>query len=247
MSMIVHQSGSRVATAAGQNPPALIELRQVVKTYTSPAGSFSALKGVDLVIHAGQLLTVIGKSGSGKSTLLNMLTGIDRPTSGDVVAASTSLRALSESGMARWRGRTVGIVFQFFQLLPTLTVIENLMLAMDFCGVIPIRERQPRARRLLEQVAVADQAHKLPAMLSGGQQQRVAVARALVNDPPIVVADEPTGNLDTETAAAILELLRAEAADGKAVVIVTHDRDLAARADRMITLADGRIVEERGS
>jgi len=244
---IAHLSGASRILANGAKTEPLISLRNVVKTYIVPAGSFPALRGIDLEIDQGQLLAVVGKSGSGKSTLLNMLTGIDRPTSGAVMAGHTALQMLSEGQTARWRGRNVGIVFQFFQLLPTLTIVENIMLAMDFCNVIPVRERRPRALGLLDQVGIREQANKLPAMLSGGQQQRVAIARALANDPPILVADEPTGNLDTETASAVLQLLRAQTSSGKSVIIVTHDRDLAAQADRAITLADGRIVEERAS
>ncbi len=223
---------------------ALITLRNVVKTYITPAGSFKALRGIDLRIKEGEFMAVVGKSGSGKSTLLNMLTGIDRPTSGEVIAGQTAIHQLSEGETARWRGRNVGIVFQFFQLLPTLTIAENIMLAMDFCRTLPVSKRKPRALELLEQVGIAEQAYKLPAMLSGGEQQRVAIARALANDPPILVADEPTGNLDTETAKAVFQLLKSQASIGKTVIVVTHDRDLAVQVHRTITLVDGRIVQE---
>lgn len=220
-----------------------ITLQNVVKTYVTPAGSFQALRGIELQIRKGEFMAVVGKSGSGKSTLLNMLTGIDRPTSGEVITGQTAIHQLSEGQTARWRGRNVGIVFQFFQLLPTLTIVENLMLAMDFGKVFPVSERRSRALELLKQVGIAEQAYKLPAMLSGGQQQRVAIARALANDPPILVADEPTGNLDTETAAAVFQLLKAQASAGKTVILVTHDRDLAAQVHRTITLVDGHIQE----
>ncbi len=222
----------------------LISLRGVCKTYAAPAGSFPALRGVDLDVRKGELLAVVGKSGSGKSTLLNMLTGIDRPSSGEVLAGRTAVHAMTEDQAARWRGRSVGIVFQFFQLLPTLTAAENIMLAIDFCGTFPVRKRRPRALELLARVGVEAQADKLPAMLSGGEQQRVAIARALANDPRILVADEPTGNLDSETAAAVFGLLRDQAAQGKAVVVVTHDRDIASSAARVVVLADGRIAGE---
>ncbi|HMB24141.1 MAG: ABC transporter ATP-binding protein [Chloroflexota bacterium] len=222
-----------------------ITLQNVIKTYVTPAGSFQALRGIDLQIRKGEFMAVVGKSGSGKSTLLNMLTGIDRPTSGEVIAGQTAIHQLNEGQTARWRGRNVGIVFQFFQLLPTLTIVENIMLAMDFCKVFPVGERKLRALELLSQVGIAEQAYKLPAMLSGGEQQRVAIARALANDPPVLVADEPTGNLDTETATAVFQLLRSQSAAGKTVIIVTHDRDLAAQVNRTITLVDGRIIQER--
>ncbi len=223
---------------------ALITLRNVVKTFSTPAGSFKALRGIDLRVQQGEFMAVVGKSGSGKSTLLNMLTGIDRPTSGEVIVGQTAIHQLSEGKTARWRGRNVGIVFQFFQLLPTLTIAENIMLAMDFCKLVPVRERKPRALTLLDQVGIAEQAHKLPAMLSGGEQQRAAIARAMANDPPILVADEPTGNLDTETARTVFQLLLAQASAGKTVVVVTHDQDLATQVDRTIALVDGCIVEE---
>ncbi len=222
----------------------LITLRGVTRTYATPAGLFTALRGVDLAVRKGELLAVVGKSGSGKSTLLNMLTGIDRPTSGEVVAGREAVHAMSEGRAARWRGRSVGIVFQFFQLLPTLTAAENIMLALDFCGTVPVRGRRARALELLSVVGVDAQADKLPSLLSGGEQQRVAIARALANDPPILVADEPTGNLDSETASAVYKLLRAQAEQGKAVVVVTHDRDIASSAGRVVSLADGRVVKE---
>jgi putative ABC transport system ATP-binding protein len=221
-----------------------IALQNVIKTYTTPAGSFEALRGIDLQVKKGEFMAVVGKSGSGKSTLLNMLTGIDRPTSGEVIAGGAAIHRLSEGQTARWRGRNIGIVFQFFQLLPTLTIVENIMLAMDFCKTLPVSRRKSRALELLNQVGITEQADKFPAMLSGGEQQRVAIARALANDPPILVADEPTGNLDTETATAIFQLLQAQALAGKTVIVVTHDRDLAARVNRTITLVDGHIVQE---
>jgi len=222
----------------------LIELQQVVKTYRSAAGDFTALKDVDLEIDSGEFVAVIGKSGSGKSTLINMITGIDRPTSGEVLVGDTAVHTLSEGKLAEWRGRNVGVIFQFFQLLPTLTVIENLMLPMDFCHMYSRRQRRERAMHLLEQVELADQARKLPSALSGGQQQRVAIARAMSNDPPILVADEPTGNLDSKTAESIFRLFESLVDQGKTILMVTHDRDLAERVTRTVIIADGEIIEE---
>jgi len=220
----------------------VIHLRRVTKTYDTPAGPFPALRDVDIDIAAGELVGITGKSGSGKSTLLNLIGGIDRPTAGDVTVAGASLNQSSERVLARWRGATVGVVFQFFQLLPTLTVVENVMLPMDFLRARPVKARRPHALDLLARVGLADQADKLPAMLSGGQQQRVAIARALANAPPVITADEPTGNLDSETASAVLELFRALAADGTTVLIATHERDISRLATRTIALCDGRIV-----
>ncbi|MBN1813083.1 MAG: ABC transporter ATP-binding protein [Anaerolineae bacterium] len=220
----------------------LIDLRDVVKTYQTGAGAFTALKGIDLQVNEGEFVAVVGKSGSGKSTLLNVLAGIDRPTSGEVVVGGTAVHALREGQIAAWRGRNVGVIFQFFQLLPTLTAAENVMLPMDFCNTFPARQRRERAMGLLEQVGVAEQAHKLSAALSGGEQQRVAIARALANDPSIVVADEPTGNLDSHTAENVLRLFEDLTVDGKTVVMVTHERDIARRVTRTVTLSDGKIV-----
>ncbi len=227
--------------ATGERNGPLIDLRQVIKTYESAAGAFTALKGIDLRVDEGEFIAVVGKSGSGKSTLLNVLAGIDRPTSGEVYVGGTAVHALNEGQVAVWRGRNVGVVFQFFQLLPTLTVVENVMLPMDFCNTFPIRERKARALRLLEQVGIAEQANKLPAALSGGEQQRVAIARALANDPPIVVADEPTGNLDSGTAQAVFRLFEDLVADGKTVLVVSHERELAQRATRTVTIVDGEM------
>ena len=219
----------------------MISLNHVSKTYETPAGKFAALKDIDLEIRPGEFVGVVGKSGSGKSTLLNMVAGIDRPSSGSVAVAGTEIHALSENRLAAWRGRNVGFVFQFFQLLPTLTAAENVMLPMDFSKTIPLRERRKRALELLELVAVGSHADKLPATLSGGEQQRVAIARALANEPPLVLADEPTGNLDSITATEILDLFRNMANRGTTVVIATHEADIARVIDRKIEISDGKI------
>jgi putative ABC transport system ATP-binding protein len=219
-----------------------IQVRDVVKTYPLGAGEVVAVDRLSLDITQGEFVAVVGRSGSGKTTLLNLLAGIDRPTSGTVRAAGADLGSLSESGLAAWRGRNVGLVFQFFQLLPTLTVVENVILPMDFAKQVPVRERRPRALELLDQVGVADQADKLPAMLSGGQQQRAAIARALANDPPLLLADEPTGNLDSATADAVLALFAGLHADGRTIVVVTHERDIRSIVGREVTLQDGRVV-----
>ncbi|WP_412537770.1 ABC transporter ATP-binding protein [Longispora sp. K20-0274] len=212
-----------------------------MKTYPLPSGPFTALAGIDLAIDPGEFVAVVGRSGSGKTTLLNLLAGIDRPTSGEIHIAGTAQHTLGESELAAWRGRTVGLVFQFFQLLPTLTVAENVMIPMDFCRSGPARGRRARALELLDRVGIAEQADKLPASLSGGQQQRAAIARALANDPPVLLADEPTGNLDSETGEAVLGLFAGLAAEGRTVVMVTHERDVAAYVTRRVTLVDGRV------
>jgi len=220
----------------------LIELRQVVKMYRTAAGEFTALRGIDLTVDQGEFIAIVGKSGSGKSTLLNMITGIDHPSSGEILVGDVALHRLNEEQIAAWRGEHIGIVFQFFQLLPTLTALENLMLPMDFCGMYTPRERRRRSLELLEMVDVAEHAHKLPAALSGGQQQRVAIARAMANDPPIIVADEPTGNLDSQTSENVFDLFITLVERGKTIVIVTHDQDKASRVERTITLVDGQIA-----
>ena len=222
----------------------LVDLRQVVKTFESAAGVFTALKGIDMQVGTGKFLSIVGKSGSGKSTLINMITGIDRPTSGEVLVGDTAVHALKEGQIAVWRGRTIGLIFQFFQLLPSLTAIENIMLPMDYCQRYPRHERPERAMHLLEQVDMADYAHQLPSALSGGQQQSIAIARALANDPPLVAADEPTGNLDAKTTESVFQLFESLVDDGKTILMVTHDNDLARRAHRTIRLADGLIVNE---
>ncbi len=222
----------------------MIDLRDVHKYYKTAVGDFHALDNVDLQINAGEFVSIIGKSGSGKSTLLNMITGIDRPTKGEVYVNDTAVHEMNENRMARWRGKNLGIVFQFFQLLPTISVIENIMLPMDFCRTYPMRERGKRALELLEMVELAEHAYKLPTALSGGQQQRVAIARALANDPPIVIADEPTGNLDSKTAESVFTLFNDLTAKGKTIIIVTHDSGLAKRTHRTALIADGEIVNE---
>jgi len=228
--------------AASSSPQSLIELKRVSKVYHTSAGDFPALKEIDLTIEQGEFVAIIGKSGSGKTTLINVLTGIDRPTAGEVNIAGTPVHRLDEGELAVWRGATLGIVFQFFQLLPTLTVLENVRLPMDFCNLFTPAERNPRALSLLEMVGVADSAYQVPSQLSGGQQQSAAIARALANDPQILVTDEPTGNLDTHTAEQVFDLLAQLATHGKTVLMVTHDDDLAGRAGRVITLKDGRII-----
>ncbi|MCL4487263.1 MAG: ATP-binding cassette domain-containing protein [Chloroflexi bacterium] len=223
----------------------LIQLSQVVKTFDTAAGKFPALRGVDLRVDDGEFVAVIGKSGSGKSTLVNMIAGIDRPTSGQVFVGNTAVHKMNEGQMAVWRGRNVGIVFQFFQLLPTLTLAENIMLPMDFCNVHKPGERRKFALELLEQMELADHANKLPAAISGGQQQRVAIARALANDPPILLADEPTGNLDSKSADSVFNLFEGLVQRGKTILMVTHDKDLAKRVTRAVQIVDGEIIEQQ--
>lgn len=219
-----------------------MSLRQVDKVFHTPAGAFPALRGVALELPAGELVAVVGRSGSGKTTLVQLIAGLDRPSAGEVWVDGTRVDALSERALARWRGRRVGVVFQFFQLLPTLTALENVCLPMDLCGTLAGAAARARGLALLDAVGIADHAHKLPSGLSGGQQQRAAIARALANDPALVLADEPTGNLDSETADVVLGLLAGLVRDGKTVLYVTHEppRDT---VDRVVTLSDGRIVD----
>jgi putative ABC transport system ATP-binding protein len=221
-----------------------IEVSDAVKAYPLSAGEVVAVDHLSLCVEQGEFVAVVGRSGSGKTTLLNLLAGIDRPTSGTVRVSGADLGSLTESGLAAWRGRTVGLVFQFFQLLPTLTVAENVMLPMDFAKTIPAGERRDRAQHLLERVGIGDQAGKLPATLSGGQQQRAAIARALANDPPLLLADEPTGNLDSVTADAVLTLFADLNTEGRTIVVVTHETDIRAIVGREITLMDGRVIDD---
>lgn len=242
--MITELAGQKQMVGLSGNR--LVELHEVSKTYDVAAGKFMALKNVNMQAEAGEFVAVVGKSGSGKSTLINMITGIDTPTSGEVFVASTPVHAMDQEALAVWRGRNVGIVFQFFQLLPTLTVAENIILPMDFCNTFPVNERRGRAISLLERVGIAEQADKLPSDLSGGQQQRAAIARALANDPPLIVADEPTGNLDSSTSDAVMSLFADLASEGKTVLMVTHERDLSRFFTHSIALADGVIVKGGG-
>ena len=230
-----------------QNTPPnanLVYLRALVKTYYSSAGTFTALKGIDLQVESGAFVSIIGKSGSGKSTLINVITGIDRPTSGEVIVDHTAVHTLNEEQIAIWRGRSVGVIFQFFQLLPTLTAVENILLAMDYGSHYPRTERPEQAMHLLELVGMAEHAHHLPSALSGGQQQCVAIARALANNPVLLTADEPTGNLDSKSTEMVFRLFENLADSGKTILMVTHDNELAERAQRTIRLVDGRIQDE---
>jgi putative ABC transport system ATP-binding protein len=222
----------------------LIDLNQVTKSYQTDAGPFLALKDIDLHVEAGEFVAIVGKSGSGKTTLINMITGLDRPTDGEILVGGAAVQKLGENQLAAWRGRTIGVIFQFFQLLPTLTALENVMLPMDFCATPAFAERRARALELLALMEIDGHANKLPAKLSGGQQQRVAIARALATDPPILAADEPTGNLDSKTASAVFALFERLAGLGKTILMVTHDPDLARRAGRQLHIADGVIVND---
>jgi ABC-type lipoprotein export system ATPase subunit len=219
-------------------------MKGVVKTFTTTAGEFTALRGVDLNLQEGEFAAVIGKSGSGKSTLLNMLTGIDHPTSGQVLVDGVDLHAMSESKRSLWRGRNLGIVFQFFQLLPMLNLLENVMLPMDYVGMYDIDQRPKKALELLSLVGLSDQAQQLPRAVSRGQQQSAAIARALANDAPILVADEPTGNLDSRSANHIIDLFTILSAQGKTIIMVTHDPSMTQRTSRTVFISDGELVNE---
>lgn len=233
--------GAAFAAPTNDGKP-LIEMRDIVKVFKTGAGNFTALNGVDVCFYEGEYVSVVGKSGSGKSTLVNMLTGIDHPTAGTVRVGGNYIHQLSEGKMSIWRGINLGIVFQFFQLLPMLSIIENIMLPMDFAKVIPFQKRELRAMELLEMVGLKEHAHDLPAEVSGGQQQSAAIARALANDPPIIIADEPTGNLDSRAADVVFKIFSELAQQGKSIIMVTHDSSLAKRTGRMLLLSDGELV-----
>ena len=225
------------------NESIIIDLQGVNKTFNGPAGPIEALKDVSLKVYPGEFVGVRGPSGSGKSTLINMITGIDRPSRGDVRVTGAHLNDLDENQLARWRGKNVGVIFQFFQLLPTLTVLENVILPMEACRVWKSKERSERAMHLLDQVGLADQAQKLPNTLSGGQQQRAAIARALANDPALVMGDEPTGNLDSKSADKVFYLFEELVEQGKTFMMVTHDQGLASRIPRVIEVLDGNLFD----
>ncbi len=235
--------GGDTCNGSPENHPAIL-LKDVAKVYENAAGRFTALKSIDLQLNYGQFISVVGKSGSGKSTLLNMITGIDHPTSGDVIIGNQRIYEMSESERALWRGRNMGVVFQFFQLLPTLSLLENTMLPMDYCDVYPFSERPDRAMELLKLVGLEEQAHQLPASVSSGQQQSAAIARSLATDPAIILADEPTGNLDSRSAGVILNLFKNLADQGKTIIIVTHDPAITKRTDQTVILSDGEIVDQ---
>ena len=226
---------------------ALVRAEAISKTISNKAGKINILEAITFSVPANSLFAINGPSGSGKSTLLNILTGIDRPTTGRILFAGQEIRKISENSLAKWRGKHVGIVFQFFQLLPTLTVQENILLALELGGLVPRRQWRQRSKECLRLVGLDNHANRLPSELSGGQQQRVAIARALANDPPALIADEPTGNLDSKTALQIFGLLEELTQRGKTVIYVTHDRDLAARATHRIDLLDGRILSRTGA
>jgi putative ABC transport system ATP-binding protein len=222
----------------------IVDLKSVVKSFPVGDTEITILKKISLQVHEGDFVSIVGPSGSGKSTLLNMVAGIDRPSDGEVVVAGHPVHEMSENALARWRGENVGIVFQFFQMLPALTLLKNVILPMDLAGKYKPRERRERAMHLLDMVGLADQAHKLPGMVSGGQQQRAAIARALANDPPLLVADEPTGNLDSASSRMVFDLFQKLVAEGKTVLMVTHDKELAQQVPRKIEIMDGHIAHD---
>lgn len=224
-----------------------LDLKNVTKVYPDHSGGTTALKNASINFKSGEFIAILGKSGSGKSTLLNMISSIDRPTSGELFYNNRPLHGLTESSLTTWRGQNIGIIFQFFQLIPTLTILENILLPMDFCNTYPSGSRKKIALDLLEKVEIAEHAHKLPFDLSGGEQQRAAIARALANNPPFIIADEPTGNLDTYNADKVMSLFRKMTTDGKTVIMVTHDTELAKLTDRIITIEDGTIIRDLNS
>ena len=224
-----------------KNHKPLVYLENVEKVFQTKAGPFKALRGIDLQVEAGEFVGIVGPSGSGKSTLINMITGIDRPTTGEVHVAGQRLTQLSENRVAKWRGRNVGVVFQFFQLLPTLTVLENVMMPMHYCDTYK-GQRRERALELLELVQVPETAEKYPSQISGGQQQRAAIARAMANDPKLIVGDEPTGNLDTVSAGLVIALFEELVEKGKTIIMVTHDRELAGQIPRVEEVRNGHLV-----
>jgi len=230
-------------TGQNGNEP-IIDVKDVVKRFPVGDTEITVLKGISFQVRRAEFLSIVGPSGNGKSTLLNMVTGIDRPSDGEVTVLGHQVHQMSENALARWRGENVGIIFQFFQMLPALTLLKNVILPMDLANKYGARERRERAMHLLDIVGLADQAQKLPSMVSGGQQQRAAIARALANDPPLIVADEPTGNLDTESARQVFELFHELVGEGKTMMMVTHDKQLAHQVPRRIEIMDGQITRD---
>jgi putative ABC transport system ATP-binding protein len=230
--------------ADSKNGHPIVEIRDVVKSFPVGGTTITILKGVSFKVKAGEFVSIVGPSGNGKSTLLNMITGIDRPTSGEIIVTGKQVHKMSEDSLAAWRGENVGIIFQFFQMLPALSILQNVILPMDLAGKYTSQQRRERALHLLEIVGMADQAHKLPAMVSGGQQQRAAIARALSNDPPLLIADEPTGNLDSRTSHDVFDLFTNVVSQGKTMLMVTHDKELARRVPRVVEILDGKITRD---
>lgn len=245
---MLYQNINEQLSNEDRNP--IIQLQNVYKTYTTPAGDFAALKGISLDIYPGEFAGIVGRSGAGKSTLLNMITGVDQLTSGEVLVGGfdsqpvVSVHALNENELALWRGRNLGVIYQSFQLLPMLSILDNILLPVDLCGQFKPKESQERAMQLLEMVELEEHADKFPAQISGGQQQRAAIARALANDPPILIADEPTGSLDTLTAETIFKLFESLIQKGKTIVMVTHDNNLGPRFSRHISIVDGHLQND---
>jgi putative ABC transport system ATP-binding protein len=230
-------------TGRNGNGP-VVEIKNVIKSFPVGDTEITILKGISFQVSEGEFVSIVGPSGNGKSTLLNMITGIDRPSGGEVVVLDRRVHEMSENDLAHWRGENVGIIFQFFQMLPALTLLKNIILPMDLANKYSPKERRERAMHLLEIVGLDDQAHKLPSMVSGGQQQRAAIARALANDPPLLVGDEPTGNLDTESARMVFDLFSKLVAEGKTMLMVTHDKELAHQVPRKIEIMNGRITRD---
>ncbi len=245
------QSDSAVAAGLNASPTSngepLVQVIDLVKSFPVGNDEITVLKGISFEVKAGEFVSIVGPSGNGKSTLLNMITGIDRPTSGQVIVTGEPVHKLSENKLAAWRGQHVGIVFQFFQMLPSLSLLQNVILPMDLARKYSLRQRRERALHLLEIVGLSDQVNKLPGMVSGGQQQRAAIARALANDPLLVVADEPTGNLDTRSSADVFDLFQSLVEQGKTLLMVTHDKELARRVPRIVEIIDGRITRDEFS
>jgi putative ABC transport system ATP-binding protein len=237
---MINSNGCKPGSRGG----AIVAVRDIVKRFPVGDDEITVLKGISFDVKEGEFVSIVGPSGNGKSTLLNMVTGIDRPTAGQVIVTDCEVHTMSESALAAWRGANVGIIFQFFQMLPSLSLMQNIILPMEFADKYPARERRARAMHLLETVGLADQAHKLPNLVSGGQQQRAAIARALANDPPLIVGDEPTGNLDAGTAEGIFELFNGLVDRGKTILMVTHNKDLARRVPRQIEITNGHITRD---